>query len=318
MKDNSKNIIIIPVDDLQETLQDFTDEEVGGIIRAIIGAREPNFEDRAMRIVYRQLCATNERFKEAHEAKRERFKKAAEARWKSNEEEQGEGQSTVENATNATHQDAMQRNAIPNLTKPNLTKKKECEEKKATDKSATTHTQNFSQKQEGEASEQDKQMQTPILSTDWRAYWNGHATDDIPHIGSMTAQRRERMKRLEAEHGAASIRAVIDYVTSCRRLSRKSGKSGFRATFDWVIGEAFHQLLEEAMQERRERQRQEQEAQEELRRTPPAPPPKSKRETFAEYIEAANKGEASPSIIAILRQAKTSGTLEKLKLVWDD
>lgn len=217
---------------------------------------------------------------------------------------------------NATHQDAIQRNAIPNLTKPNLTKKKECVEKKATDKSAATHTQNFSQKQEGEASEQDKQMQTPILSTDWRAYWNGHATDDIPHIG-MTAQRRERMKRLEAEHGAASIRAVIDYVTSCRRLSRKSGKSGFRATFDWATGDAFQQLLEEAMQERRERQRQEQEAQEELRRTPPAQPPKSKRETFAEYIEAANKGEASPSILAILRQAKKSNTLEKLELVWD-
>lgn len=148
MKDNRDNkAIIIPVNDMRETLQDFTDEEVGGIIRALFNGGEPDFKDRAMRIVYRQLRAANERINATYEAKRERYKKAAEARWQKDgdgqqestqeeaEIEPEEAENTDEKGENATHKtqsDAMQRNAthsdalkcnaIPNQTKPYHTK----------------------------------------------------------------------------------------------------------------------------------------------------------------------------------------------------
>lgn len=133
----------------------------------------------------------------------------------------------------------------------------------------------------------------------------------------MTPQRRERIEQLSEQYGADSIRVVIDYVTSNYRLCRRNGKSNFRATFDWVTGKAFQQLLEEALQEHRERLRQEQKAEEEQHRNPPPAKPKSRRENLSEYIEAVKNGNQSSTIIAILRNAKEDGTLQQLGLEWD-
>lgn len=356
MKDNRDNkAIIIPVDDIREDLQEFTDEELGGIVRALFESREQDFKDRAMRIVYRKLRAANERINATYEAKRERFKKAAEARWQKDgnepqesereeaEIEQKNAVKTEENSEekgkktthkmqsdamqrNATHSDALKCNAIPNQTIPYQTKPRKESDREKTAAHGGTHSPDFSEKKQKREADPsgDRQSQTspgtseqPPDGTDWRKYWNDRAADsDIPHIG-MTPKRSERIQQLTKQFGAESIRAVIDYVTGSRRLSRRNGKSNFRATFDWVTGEAFQQLLEEALQERRESLRKKQEAEEELRHNPPAPKPKSRRETLAGWIDAVKNGSKSPSIIAILRVARESGELKELGLAWD-
>ena len=236
-KDDKRTIVLFG--EIEDQLQDFTDDEAGQIFKALLAyanrGEEMDTNDRAIRCLYRTIKASIDRADEMYEKKCETNRRIAEERERRRKEARG-----VQDGTDVNERERNETNVHdgnPSTSTSTST--------------STSHSLSMpknGEKQNPEPGEREKETEKDIDFSAFMKTFKYYVQQNNSKISApshMTEARKEKLETLLSKgFTKEDMQKVMWLATGSPKLNGK-GKKGFIPDFDWIFDEKnFVRILE--------------------------------------------------------------------------